>query len=118
MSLAVCTQNDVINQIPSPSPNEDATCELQSGGSCGEDPMDYIVTYVTDDYCYGDGVHQMTAPSESFTYGWTSCCWVDFTADDGTSISGGDMIQIAKVNDITNTSPIFKHPPLWLIITG
>ena len=60
----------------------------------------------------------MTAPTESFTYGWTSCCWVDFTADDGTSVSGGDMIQIAKVNDITNTSPVFKHPPLWLIMAG
>ena len=108
----------MINRIPSPWPNEDAICELQSGGSCGVDPMDYIVTYVGDNYCYGDSVHQMTAPTESFTYGWTSCCWVDFTSDYGTHIDGGNITQVAFVYDTTNTSPVFKHPPLWLIMAG
>ena len=80
--------------------------------------MDYTVTYVGDDYCYGDGVHNMPAPTEAFTYGWTSCCWVSFTSDAGDHVSGGSMVQIASVNDVTNNSPSFKHPPLWLIMAG
>ena len=47
-------------------------------------------------------------------YGWESCCWVDLTADDGTSIEGGAMIQKANIYDFDNTSPDLKLPPLWL----
>ena len=28
------------------------------------------------------------------------------------------MTQIAKVNDLTNSSPQIKHPPLWMIMAG
>lgn len=26
------------------------------------------------------------------------------------------MVQVATINDVTNNSPDFKHPPLWLIM--
>ena len=80
--------------------------------------MDYTVTFVGDDYCYGDGVHEMVMPSGGFTYGWSSCCWVTLTTDAGNTVPGGNMIQIATVNDLANNSPVFKHPPLWLIMAG
>ena len=115
--IAGCTQDDVINQTPSPYPLETAFCyETQTGASCGQDAMDYTVTFKGEDYCYGDGIHQLATPSGPFTYGWSSCCWVSMTADNGNIIGGDSMQQVAVVNDLTNNSPIFKHPPLWLIM--
>ena len=80
--------------------------------------MDYTVTFKGEDYCYGDGIHQLPTPSGPFTYGWSSCCWVGFTTDNGGYVRGDDMQQIAVIYDTTNTSPSFKHPPLWLIMAG
>ena len=42
--------------------------------------------------------------------------WHSSKADNGSSVSGGGMRQVATIFDVTNNSPDFKHPPLWLIM--
>ena len=124
---AGCTQSHVANQLQS-TPVSSYSCNLvQGNGSCGAGDMKYTVTFVEDNvpnandqYCYGDGTNRIpkTSLTGPATYGWTSCCWVPLTTDAGKRVSGGTMTQQMTVNDWTNTSPTFKLPPIWLIMSG
>jgi len=94
------------------------SCSYMSGGSCGTAALKYTALFVGDDYCYGDGDNQISKPSSGFSFGWGSCCWVSLTKDNGSRVSGGSMAMRMTVNDVNNTSPSFKLPPLWLIMAG
>ena len=87
--------------------------------------MAYQLTFVDDEspnqadqYCYGDGSNTMPMPAGPSTYGWSSCCWVSLTDDNGSRFGSGTMSQFMTINDWTNTSPTFKIPPIWLIMAG
>jgi len=113
-----CQQSDVTNAVSS-GVVASAKCEVQSGGTCDGDQLRYTALYVEDyDYCYGDGTTTIKRPAGPYVFGWTSCCWVALTTDNGSYKSGGSMIQKATVNDLTNTSPSFKLPPVWMIMSG
>jgi len=93
-------------------------CRLTNGGSCQSAALKYTALFVGDDYCYGDGNNVITKPSGGFTLGWSSCCWVSLTKDDGSYGGSGSMAMRMTVNDVNNNSPSFKLPPLWLIMAG
>ena len=116
--LPECTQADVNNQTPSIMSLLTGRCyTLDSERECGSNDLLYTVSYVGDDFCYGTGDYTINV-NEPFSYGWNDCCWVDFTADDGTVVVGDEMIERATIYDITNTTPNFQQPPLWLIMAG
>ena len=88
-------------------------------GSCQSADLYYTSLFVGDDYCYGDGNNEIAKPHSGFTFGWSSCCWVPLTTDQGRTWSGStNMVQYMTVNDVDNNSPSFKLPPLWLIMAG
>ena len=99
-----------------------------SGGRCPNFSLNwpYIVGFssngemgASNDYCYGSYTQQMTTPSAGYRIGWSACCWVDLTDDDGQVMSNaGDMELHATVFDPTNNSPVFTHPPLWRVMSG
>ena len=99
-----------------------------SGGRCPNFNLNwpYIVGFssngemgASNDYCYGSYTQQMTTPSAGYRIGWSACCWVDLTDDDGQVMSNaGDMELHATVFDPTNNSPVFTHPPLWRVMSG
>ena len=118
-----CTQDDVINQVASSDVEflNDYISSSQTG-------LSYQVTFVEDSlpndydhYCYGDGKHiyqYSQLPSTPAKYGWSSCCWVTLTGDDGQWHNGsGTMEQYMTVHDWSNNSPSFKLPPIWLIMS-
>ena len=113
-----CNQGDVTNQIQSDS-YLTGNCQIKSGGSCQSPQLYYTALFVGDDYCYGDGSNNIAKPSSAFTLGWSSCCWVSLTTDQGNYAStSGTMAMTMTVNDVNNTTPMFKLPPLWLIMSG
>ena len=114
-----CNQGDVDNQIQSDW-SLTGQCSLQNGGSCSSANLFYTALFVGNDYCYGDGNNNIPKPASGFTMGWSSCCWVSLTTDQGNygSANGSSMIQYMKINDVNNTTPMFKLPPLWLIMSG
>ena len=113
-----CNQGDVDNQIQSDSALG-TTCSVTSGGLCSAATLHYTALFVGDDYCYGDGNNNIPKPTSGFTLGWSSCCWVGLTTDQGTyTANGSTMVQYMKINDVNNTTPMFKLPPLWLIMSG
>jgi hypothetical protein len=95
-----------------------ASCSQQSGGSCQSASLLYTALFVGDDYCYGDGNNVIAKPASGFSFGWSSCCWVSLTKDDGSYGGSGSMAMRMTVNDVDNTSPSFSLPPLWLIMAG
>ena len=116
--LPECTQADVENQNPATFALLTGRCYTLDGErECGSNDLTYTVTYVGDDFCYGAGEYNVNV-NEPFSYGWTDCCWVDFTADDGTNIVGDEMRERASIYDLTNSTPEFQQPPLWLIMAG
>lgn len=113
-----CTQADVANAATSGAVAS-AKCSVKAGGTCDGDLLRYTVLFAEEgEYCYGDGLTDIAKPSGPYTFGWNSCCWVALTTDGGSYKSGGSMIQRFEVNDLTNTSPSFKLPPLWMIMSG
>ena len=116
--LPECTQADADQQNQSIMALLTGRCyTIDDQSECGSHDLFYTVSSVGQDYCYGSGEYTINV-AEPFTYGWSDCCWVDFTADDGTTIVGDQMFQRASVYDPTNTSPTITHPPLWLIMAG
>ena len=122
-----CTKDDVTNQIPAdPRWTQDAKCTLFDGRSrkkskdCEDQTQSYTVTFADQDYCYGDGVNEIEKPKGPFSYGWEACCWVPLTNDraEPAKIQSKKMKVFASIFDLDNTSPSFKHPPLWLIMAG
>ena len=109
-----CEESDVTNQVQSDS-SLTGSC---TSGSCQSANLFYTALFVGDDYCYGDGDNTIAKPSGPYTFGWSSCCWVTLTSDQGSAYSGGTMTQFMTVNDVDNNSPTFKLPPLWLIMAG
>lgn len=108
-----CTKNKVSDRPMSGS------CSMQSGGSCQSAALTYEALFVGDDYCYGDGTNVIAKPAAGFSFGWSSCCWVTRTKDDGSYAGGSSsMAMRMTVNDVNNTSPSFALPPLWLIMAG
>jgi len=95
-----------------------ASCSLTSGGSCQSANLYYTALFVGDDYCYGDGNSVIPKPASGFSFGWSSCCWVSLTTDNGGRAGSGSMAMRMTVNDVNNTSPSFVLPPLWLIMAG
>ena len=96
-----------------------------SQGSCQSLSWPYIVGFSSNgemggsnDYCYGSYEQSMPTPSGPYKMGWSSCCWVGLTADNGGRVGSGDMQVHATINDPTNNSPVFTHPPLWRIMSG
>jgi hypothetical protein len=92
-----------------------------SGGACSTShnvSMYYTALFVGSDYCYGDGNNEISKPSGAFSWGWSSCCWVSYTTDSGSSVSGGSMNLKMSINDVNNNTPKFKLPPLWMIMAG
>ena len=96
-----------------------------SQGSCQSLSWPYIVGFSSNgemggsnDYCYGSYDRSMPTPSGPYRMGWSSCCWVGLTADNGRGIGSGGMEVHATINDPTNNSPVFTHPPLWRIMSG
>ena len=120
-----CTAAHVAAQAVS-APKGSEACMLQSthGGSCGSLSSQYIVTDVEDslgdpnDYCYGYKQDDFVKPSGPYKITWNNCCWVDMTADDGTTISGDSYGFTATFNDPDNNSPQVKLPPIWKILSG
>ena len=122
-----CTMDDVNNQIPADASwTQSAECTLFNGQSattstdCEDQIQSYTVTFADQDYCYGEGVNQIEKPKGPFSYGWESCCWVPLTNDraQAANIQSNQMKVYASIFDLDNTSPTFKHPPLWLIMAG
>ena len=127
-----CTKDDVINQKPASEISgfiwrkQDAKCSLLKGRSrkkskdCQDQTQSYTVSFADQDYCYGDGVNQIERPKGPFSYGWESCCWVPLTNDraEPASVQSKKMRVFGSIFDLDNTSPSFKHPPLWLIMAG
>lgn len=117
-----CTQTHVTNKTPAYTGSEN--CSLLSGGSCGTVPGGYIVTDIEDklaeanNFCYGYKNDQLSTPSGPYKITWSSCCWVQFTDDNGNYASGGSYGFIATVNDPSNNSPQVKLPPVWKIVAG
>ena len=96
-----------------------------SQGSCQSLSWPYVVGFSSNgemggsnDYCYGSYDRTMPTPSGPYKMGWSSCCWVGLTADNGYGIGSGGMEVHATINDPTNNSPVFTHPPLWRIMSG
>ena len=97
-----------------------------SRGYCQSLSWPYIVGFSSNgemggsnDYCYGSYDQSMRTPSGPYTMGWSSCCWVGLKDDYGRNLgSSGRMEVHATVNDPTNNSPVFTHPPLWRIMSG
>ena len=95
-------------------------------GSCQSLSWPYIVGFASNgemggsnDYCYGSYEQSMPTPSGPYKMGWSSCCWVGLTGDNGRGVaSSGEMQVHATINDPTNNSPVFTHPPLWRIMSG
>ena len=93
-------------------------------GNCSSMKLHYTALFVGSDYCYGDGSNVIQKPSGPFEVKWGPCCWADVTHDDGTlvpwnqNISKTQMRVNMSVNDVNNTSPSFKLPPLWLVMAG
>ena len=82
-----CTKEHVTNQTPSLT-TITAFCSLHSGGICGSwfgSNLNYIVSFAdkTNEYCYGSGDEVIDTPTGSYSYGWSSCCWVPLTDDEG-----------------------------------
>ena len=116
------------------SPTVGTNCNLitedgsLSGGRCPNFSLSwpYIVGFssngemgASNDYCYGSYTQQMTTPSAGYKIGWSACCWVGLTDDDGQAMSNaGDMEVHATVFEPTNNSPVFTHPPLWRVMSG
>ena len=109
-----CEESDVTNQVQSDSYIA-GSC---TSGSCQSAQLYYTTLFVGDDYCYGDGDNTIPKPSNPYTFGWSSCCWVTLTSDQGQTYSGGSMVQRMQINDVDNNTPTFKLPPLWLIMAG
>ena len=97
-----------------------------SRGYCQSLSWPYIVGFSSNgelgrnnDYCYGSYDQSIRTPSGPFKMGWSSCCWVGLKDDYGRNMgSSGRMEVHATVNDPTNNSPVFTHPPLWRIMSG
>lgn len=122
-----CTKDDVINQTPAdPTWIQNAKCNLINGQSkvdpkdCEDQTQSYSVSFADQDYCYGDGVNQIEKPKGPFSYGWEACCWVPLTNDRAgpANVQSKSMKVFASIFDLDDTSPSFKHPPLWLIMAG
>ena len=111
-----CQQSDVNNQVQSDS-YISAGC---TSGSCQSANLKYTALFVNTghNYCYGDGSNTIAKPTGPYRFGWSSCCWVPLTDDNGSTYSGGYMTQYMRVNDVDNNTPTFKLPPLWLIMAG
>ena len=113
------------------SPWVKTTCRLISNPNtlCPDHTMNwpYTVGFASNgemggsnDYCYGSYDKQMRTPSAGYRIGWSGAAWVDLTADDGGRrvFNQGKMEVYATINDPTNNSPVFTHPPLWRIMSG
>ena len=110
------------------NPGISTRCNLSNGGTCPTPtlPWPYTVGFSSNgemgssnDYCYGSHNQKMTTPSAGYKIGWSSCCWVGLTNDDGQRMStSGDMEVHATVFEPTNNSPVFTHPPLWRVMSG
>ena len=96
-------------------------CEYLSGGSCGQATLKYQIAFAdgdsSDGYCYGSGSHVFSpAPSAPFKLTWSGSAWVSFEDDTGSYVSGGDWLIQGTYNDVANSAPVFKLPPIWLIM--
>ena len=109
-----CEQSDILNQVQSDGWMS-ASC---TQGTCQSANLFYTALFIGDDYCYGDGENLIPKPTSAYRFGWDSCCWVDLTDDFGNRYNGGRMEQYMKINDVDNNTPVFKLPPLWLIMAG
>ena len=97
-----------------------------NAGNCQSMNWPYVVGFAsngemggTNDYCYGSYEQSMPTPSGPYKMGWSDCCWVRLTGDDGRGVSSSGYMQVhATINDPTNNSPVFTHPPLWRIMSG
>ena len=109
-------------------PTVNTNCDLLNGGLCPNSSMEwpYMVGFssngemgASNDYCYGSFSKKMKTPSAGYKIGWTDCCWVPLTDDDGQIMSNSGMMEVhATIFDPTNNSPMFTHPPLWRIMSG
>ena len=92
--LGGCQQDDVIEQNQSDF-GQRAQCSDDSGIECDlDEQLHYTVVFVSEshEYCYGDGNNLIEKPSQPFSFGWDTCCWVTLQADNGTSYPGGDRL--------------------------
>ena len=48
---------------------------------------------------------------------WSGNAWVGFTADSGSGVTGGTWLIQGTYNDVFNSAPSFKLPPIWLIMS-
>lgn len=91
---------------------------LSDSSSCGSGRLTYIPTFADTayDYCYGSGNFVISpAPTQPFKINWGSNAWVSFTADDGSSVSGGNWLVEGTYYEVLNSSPSFNLPPIWMI---
>lgn len=97
-------------------------CTYLDGGSCGSTDMQYQITFADGDnssgYCYGFGSAVFSpAPTDPFEIKWTGTAWVNFQADSGSVVTGGDWTIRGQYNEVQNSTPQFKLPPIWLIMS-
>ena len=73
-----------------------------------------------NDYCYGSYDQNMPTPSTGYKIGWSGGNWVPMNDDFGNTVNfyWGSMEVHATIDDPTNNSPVFTHPPIWRIMSG
>lgn len=89
----------------------------------------YTLTHMEDDpsvdinshWCFGEKTFEIELNGvTSFEHDSViECCTIPFMSDTGIIISrGGDFGYKAIVNSVTNSSPKFDSPPIWVIMEG